>query len=99
VLPALANPAATGPVIREAQRHLASWALAPIGLILAEEASEKLGGTVTVDVVGPVAALDHGGRARAFGAIVAALAAAKASGLSSTDIDDAWTKSFGDADV
>ena len=43
VLPALFNAATTGPMVREAQRHLAGWALQPIAELLAEEASAKLG--------------------------------------------------------
>lgn len=64
VLPALLNPAATGPVVREAQRHLAQWMLEPIGKLLAEEASAKLGGPVRVDLVRPLQAFDGGGKAR-----------------------------------
>jgi hypothetical protein len=81
VLPALHNPAATGPVIREAQRHLAQWTLEPIAKLIAEEASEKLGGAITVDVVRPLQAYDAGGKARAFSAMIGALAEAKAAGI------------------
>lgn len=81
VLPALHNPAATGPVIREAQRHLAQWTLEPIAKLLAEEASAKLGGTVLIDVVRPLQAYDAGGKARAFSAMVKALAEAKEAGI------------------
>ena len=45
VLPALLNPATTGPLVREAQRHLATWTLQPIAELVAEEASAKLGST------------------------------------------------------
>jgi len=96
VLPGLFNPATTGPLVREAQRHLATWTLQPIAGLIAEEASNKLGGAVSIDCVTPMGAVDHGGRARAFGAIVAALAQAKESGLSESDVNEAWDKSLGD---
>ena len=44
VLPALFSPMGQGAMTREAQRHLATWCLQPIAELLAEEASEKLGG-------------------------------------------------------
>jgi len=80
VLPALANHAATGPVVREAQRHLAGWTLQPVAALLAEEATAKLGAEVQIDVMRPLQAYDAGGRARALSAIVKALAEAKAAG-------------------
>lgn len=86
VLPALHNGAATGPVIREAQRHLVQWTLEPIAGQIAEEATAKLGGKVSIDVARPLQAFDTGGRARAMMAIVNAMAAAKESGV---DIDKA----------
>jgi hypothetical protein len=43
ILPAQHNRAATGPVSREAQRHLAQWTLEPIAKLISEEASEKRG--------------------------------------------------------
>jgi len=89
VLPALFNSAATGPVVREAQRHLATWVLQPIAMLLAEEASAKFGAEVAIDVVLPLQAYDVGGRARAFGAFVDALAAAKAAGLSVAETEAA----------
>ena len=91
--------ATQGPVIREAQRFLAQWTLAPIATLLVEEATAKLGGNVAIDVITPLGAVDHGGRARAFGAIVAALAAAKAGGLAEADVNAAWDRSLGDADA
>ena len=81
VLPALVNRAATGPVIREAQRHLATWCLQPMAELLAAEASAKLGGTVRIDMMRPLQAFDAGGRARAMSAIIGALAEAKAAGI------------------
>ena len=86
VLPGLLNPATTGPMVREAQRHLAGWVLQPIAEILAEEASEKLGCNIEIDVVRPLAAFDHGARARAFAGMVQGLVAAKEGGLSSDEI-------------
>ena len=89
VLPALLNPATTGPVVREAQRHLAQLVLAPLALIVAEEATAKLGQPVTIDVVRPMQAYDHGGKARAFGAMLQAYATAKESGLDGAALQDA----------
>jgi hypothetical protein len=54
VLPAMFNSATTGPLIREAQRHLATWTLSPIAKLLAEECTEKLGGNVAIDVLRPL---------------------------------------------
>lgn len=82
VLPALFHRQTTGPLVREAQRHLAQWVLQPIAETIVEEASEKLGGAIDLDCISPLQAFDHGGRARAFGAMIDALAAAKAAGLS-----------------
>lgn len=70
VLPALINPAVTGPVVREAQRHLSQWTLEPLGKLLAEEATAKLGAPVSVDLVRPLQAYDVGGKARAVLALV-----------------------------
>lgn len=49
VLPGLLNPSTTGPMVREAQRHLATWVLQPIAMLIAEEATAKLGTPVTID--------------------------------------------------
>jgi hypothetical protein len=81
LLPGLLNPATTGPLVREAQRHLAQWQLQPIGALLAEEASAKLGGRVTVDTLRALGAYDAGGRARAMSTIVDGLARAKEAGI------------------
>ncbi|MEP0320796.1 phage portal protein [Bauldia litoralis] len=86
VLPALFNAATTGPMVREAQRHLAMWQLQPIAALIAEEASEKLGGLVAVDVMRPLQAFDAGGRARAVATIVEAMARAKEAGLAPGDL-------------
>lgn len=81
VLPGLANPATTGPMVREAQRHLAQWVLQPIAAQIAEEATAKLGSAVSLDVMRPLQAYDAGGRARAMTAVVKALAEAREAGI------------------
>lgn len=91
VLPALNVDQAQGPLIREAQRHLAGWTLQPIAMLLAEEASEKLGAEVMIDVMRPVQAYDVGGRARALQTIVEAFAKSKEAGVSPADLNTALT--------
>jgi phage portal protein BeeE len=91
VLPGLANRAATGPIVREAQRHLAGWTLQPIAALLAEEATAKLGTDVQIDVMRPVQAYDVGGRARALSTIIAAMAEAKAAGIDPAALNAALT--------
>ncbi len=81
ILPGLASPVATGPMVREAQRHLAQWVLQPIAAMIAEEATDKLGQPVKLDTLRPLQAFDAGGRARAITAIVGALAQAKEAGV------------------
>jgi hypothetical protein len=81
VLPGLFYSATTGPMVREAQRHLAQWTLQPIAGLLAEEATEKLGGKVDIDVMGPTQAFDAGGSARAFATLIQGLAMAKEAGV------------------
>lgn len=81
ILPGLTAPATTGPLVREAQRHLAQWVLQPIATMIAEEASEKFGLAVKLDVMRPLQAFDAGGRARALGAVVQTLALAKEAGV------------------
>ncbi len=81
VLPGLTYAATTGPMVREAQRHLAQWQLQPIASLLAEEATAKLGSPVEIDVMRPLQAYDAGGRARAAMAIVQAMAQAKDAGV------------------
>lgn len=89
ILPGLFNPATTGPMVREAQRHLAQWVLQPTAQLMAEEASEKLGSEILIDVVRPAQAFDAGGRARAFGTMVQALSQAKEAGLNPKEVEDA----------
>jgi len=84
ILPGLVSPATTGPMVREAQRHLAQWMLQPIAEGMAEECIEKLGSSVTLDVMRPLQAFDAGGRARAAAGIVQALAQAKDAGVDPT---------------
>lgn len=86
VLPALMNATTTGPVVREAQRHLAAWVLQPICELIAEEARDKLGVDVDLDVISPLQAFDQGGRARAFTTLINGLAAAKEAGLSPAEV-------------
>lgn len=89
VLPALVNRAATGPVVREAQRQLAIWTLQPVAVLLADEASAKLGATVEIDTIRPLQAFDAGGRARALSAIIKTLAEAKEAGIPPGDVSGA----------
>ncbi|WP_368484668.1 phage portal protein [Salipiger sp. HF18] len=81
VLPGMLSPSVTRPMVREAQRHLAQWALQPLAALIAEEASTKLGAEVALDTMRPLQAFDAGGRARALSTIVGALAAAKEAGV------------------
>jgi phage portal protein BeeE len=86
VLPGLFNASTTGPMVRESQRHLAQWTLQPIAALLAEECSEKLGGTIAIDTMRPLHAFDAGGRARAMLTITQALALAKSGDVAPSDI-------------
>lgn len=86
ILPALFNPVTTGPLVREAQRHLAQWTLQPLCELIAEEATAKLGGKVDLDCISPLQAFDQGGRARALKTYVEAIAAAKAANLSPAEL-------------
>jgi hypothetical protein len=86
VLPGLHNQSTTGPMVREAQRHLAGWVLQPLAELLAQEARIKLGVNVMIDVGRPLQAFDAGGRARALMGLVEAMGRAKELGLSA----DQW---------
>jgi phage portal protein BeeE len=90
VLPALLNPATTGPLVREAQRHLATWTLQPIAELIAEESASKLGTLIAIDVHRPLQSFDAGGSARAAVGIIEALARAKEAGLSPAEISAAF---------
>lgn len=81
VLPSLFDTTAQGPLVREAQRQLATWTLQPIAELVAEEASRKLGGEVQIDTLRPLQAFDAGGRARAAAQVVQLLAMAKEAGV------------------
>jgi len=89
VLPGLTAPATTGPMVREAQRHLAQWVLQPIATGIAEEATDKLGSAVTLDMIRPLQAFDAGGPARALKGALDAFAAARAAGLSQKEVEAA----------
>ena len=89
VLPGLFNGSTTGPMVREAQRHLAGWVLQPMAELLAEEASAKLGAAVMIDVGRPLQAFDAGGRARALAQIIEAMGRAKELGLSPAQMESA----------
>jgi len=90
VLPGLQNPSTTGPLVREAQRHLATWILQPIAELMAEEATEKFGQAVKIDVHRHLQSFDAGGSARAVAGIVQALAQAKEAGLSDATVQAAF---------
>ena len=81
ILPAVHHHQTTGPLIREAQRHLVQWTLEPIAKLMAEEVTAKLGGAVSIDVETPLQAYDTGGRARAMSAIIKAMAEAQEAGV------------------
>jgi hypothetical protein len=89
VLPGLINRATTGPMVREAQRHLAGWVLQPLAELVAAEATAKLGVTVTLDVGRPLQAFDAGGRARALLGLIEAMGRAKELGLSPAEMSAA----------
>jgi len=91
VLPALFDRVAQGPLVREAQRHLAGWCLQPMAVSMAEECSRKLGSDVQIDTLRPLQAYDVGGRARALGAVLKGLSEAKENGVKPEDIKDALT--------
>jgi hypothetical protein len=90
LLPGLFAARAQGALIREGQRHLAAWTLQPMAAILAEEATAKLGGAVTIDTLRPLQAYDAGGRARAMLSVVQALAMAKSGEVSQADMNAAF---------
>ena len=89
VLPGLFNSSSTGPMVREAQRHLAGWVLQPLAEVLAEEASAKFGTKITVDVGRPLQAFDAGGRARALATLIEAMGRAKELGLTPDQLGQA----------
>jgi phage portal protein BeeE len=84
--PSLLSPTSNGGGLREAQRALALWTLQPIAVLIGAELGDKLGTPVSLDVVRPLQAYDAGGRARAFSAMVRAMAEAKAAGLADGEV-------------
>jgi hypothetical protein len=92
VLPALFDKVAQGPLVREAQRHLAQWTLQPIGELIAEEASEKLGADVPIDTLRPTQAFDSGGAARALSTLIDAMARAKEAQLDPAAVAGAFKR-------
>jgi hypothetical protein len=99
VLPGLLNRGTTGPMVREAQRHLCGWVLQPMAELLAQEASAKLGAAVMIDVGRPLQAFDAGGRARALAQIIEAMGRAKELGLSADQLESALLSvNFGGGD-
>jgi hypothetical protein len=89
VLPGLFSLQTTGPLVREAQRHLVQFTLQPMAEVLAQESSDKLGAKVSIDLVSPLQAFDQGGRARAFATLIDGLTAAKEAGLSPAHVQAA----------
>lgn len=89
VLPGLFTAQAQGPLVREAQRHLAQLVLQPMALLMAEECTAKLGAPVSIDCVRPMQAFDAGGKARALATMVQALAQAKEAGIEGATLNDA----------
>lgn len=89
ILPSMLDKATTGPLVREAQRHLATWTLQPIAMQMAEECSDKLLLPVSLDTLRPLQAYDAGGRARAVSTIVEAMARGKEAGLSPGEVEAA----------
>jgi phage portal protein BeeE len=81
VLPALLSNATTGPLVREAQRHLVQFTLQPVANLIAAECSEKLGGSIALDALSGTQAFDTGATARSFQMLVQGLAMAKESGV------------------
>jgi hypothetical protein len=99
VLPGLLNRGTTGPMVREAQRHLCGWVLQPMAELLAQEASAKLGAAVMIDVGRPLQAFDAGGRARALAQLIEAMGRAKELGLSADQLESALLSvNFGGGD-
>ncbi|MFO7853908.1 MAG: hypothetical protein R6V44_01525 [Paracoccaceae bacterium] len=90
VLPALPAPDAGGPLIRKAQRHLATWALSPVAAPIGPELAKKLGTPVTLDVLAPLQACDAGRRARASSGIVKSLDEAKDAGFDPATVSKAF---------
>jgi hypothetical protein len=98
ILPSIFERTTTGPLVREAQRHMIQFCIQPIASLLAEEASAKLGTEIKIDCIRPLGAFDQGSRARAFGTLIEALAAAKAAGLTAEELQTTFGKVAWDDD-
>jgi len=66
--------------------------LQPLGELVGEEATRKLGADVKLDFLRPLQAFDQGGSARAFATLVQALAAAKEAGLEPAAVAGAFRR-------
>ena len=60
-----------------------------MAMVMAEEATAKLGAKVTIDCIRPMQAFDAGGKARALATMVAAMAQAKEAGIEGATLQDA----------
>ena len=80
--------------MREAQRHLAQWALQPIAHQIAHETSQKILAPVSIDVMQPLQAFDAGLRSRSVQQMVEALARAKEAGVDTSQVMELvnWSK-------
>ena len=58
-------------------------------MLMAEEATGKLGNRILIDVVRPMQAYDAGGKARALATMVEALARAREAGIEGATLQDA----------
>lgn len=81
ILPAMFDSATTGQLVKVAEQHLAQWTLQPLANVIAEEASEKLGTPVSIDVMTGTQAFDTGAAARSFQMLIQGLAMAKDAGV------------------
>jgi hypothetical protein len=89
ILPGLNNKATTGPMVREAQHHLASWTLQP----MARQRKPRISWATRSHwtLCGPYRRLAVGGGQRTVTELVKALAEAKAAGVDGFDVDKALT--------
>jgi len=84
-------PQTTGPLVREAQRHLVQFVLQPIAEVVAQEASEQLEGEGRSRSCEPASSLRPRRRARAFATMIEGLSNAKAAGLTPAQVQAALT--------
>lgn len=78
------SPAPSGELADAADRRAAG-----------QEATEKLGATIEIDVLSPLQAFDQGGSARAVTALIQGLAAAKEAGISDAALAGIFAKMAG----